>query len=633
MAATETITLRLVAQDLMSGNVTKAIGSLDKLAKQGGLVGSVLQGVGQSFGQMLNPVGLVTRGIGMLTDGLADAAKAAMEDQRSVAQLDRTLANNVDTLWTHNVAIDKAIAAAGDLAFADDEVRSSLNALIPRTKDVNEAIRLNALAMDLARFKSISLEDAAGLVGKAYSGQASALKRAGVSIRNTKDSTAALAELQGIVAGQASDYAATTEGSFKALDITLDEMVESLGYELLPTLTDVVKLIRDIVSSTGVADDTAKAWAISLAKANGAGEQTGDWLVSARDGIQALNDILQPQVDEAADFAKSLKAIGDAAGVSDRAIMDMFLRLKDSGLGAEGAKRAVTSYLLGLRDMELGTVSFGKAVLAQMGVAGEVPAGVAAGSAKVAAAVKGTARSVERASVAMFRTMDEAKAPWKQDWADLAAWAKDPFRPKQLEHWIADRAEQATKNAAKAAKDGKPAVARRWREIARAMSDPVLGDLMLIGLGVEDAIAALRGVETAGRKVHDVVTGMFDFGGPDRPKGDRPKGGGKGGQNDQPERRPGDGPSTGTRAMGGPVSPGGTYVVGEHEPETLVMGATGGYVIADGGRRAGWTGGRGGGNVNVTVVWHSPVMPTEAEADRVAARLAPALNRHLARVG
>ncbi len=37
------------------------------------------------------------------------------------------------------------------------------------------------------------------------------------------------------------------------------------------------------------------------------------------------------------------------------------------------------------------------------------------------------------------------------------------------------------------------------------------------------------------------------------------------------------------RAMGGPVSAGRTYLVGERGPETLVMGSRSGYVIPNGG--------------------------------------------------
>ncbi len=76
-----TITLKMIAKDLMSGNVGKAIAGLDKLAQKGGLVGSVAQGVGQSFGQMLNPLGLVTKGIGMVTDVIGDAISKAADEQ------------------------------------------------------------------------------------------------------------------------------------------------------------------------------------------------------------------------------------------------------------------------------------------------------------------------------------------------------------------------------------------------------------------------------------------------------------------------------------------------------------------------------------------------------------------------
>lgn len=54
---------------------------------------------------------------------------------------------------------------------------------------------------------------------------------------------------------------------------------------------------------------------------------------------------------------------------------------------------------------------------------------------------------------------------------------------------------------------------------------------------------------------------------------------------------------TGGRASGGPVFPGGVYTVGEDGPETLVMGAGGGFVVP--GRGAG--GGATTYNLNVTV--------------------------------
>ena len=77
--ASETITLKLVAQDLASGNISKAIGNIDRLAQRGGIAGSIFQGVGLSIGQMLNPLSLMTRGFGMVTDTRGDAVGAGVE--------------------------------------------------------------------------------------------------------------------------------------------------------------------------------------------------------------------------------------------------------------------------------------------------------------------------------------------------------------------------------------------------------------------------------------------------------------------------------------------------------------------------------------------------------------------------
>src|SRR5437016_11646005 len=49
-------------------------------------------------------------------------------------------------------------------------------------------------------------------------------------------------------------------------------------------------------------------------------------------------------------------------------------------------------------------------------------------------------------------------------------------------------------------------------------------------------------------------------------------------------------------AAGGPVVPGGTYLVGEQGPEMLIMGARGGYVYPN---RGSHSAGGGGGGVTV----------------------------------
>jgi hypothetical protein len=54
------------------------------------------------------------------------------------------------------------------------------------------------------------------------------------------------------------------------------------------------------------------------------------------------------------------------------------------------------------------------------------------------------------------------------------------------------------------------------------------------------------------------------------------------------------------RASGGPVVPGRAYTIGEHGPETLLMGRSGGYVLPSGGGGSQETG-RGPASVNIYI--------------------------------
>lgn len=404
--ATETITLRLVAQDLMSGNVSKAVGKIDTLAKRGGIVGSIFQGVGQRFGQMLNPLSLATQGFGMLTDVMMDGVKAAIEDEKAQEQLNQTIRANVKGWDENTAAIEDAIKAGAQLAFTDDEVRAGLNQLIPRTKDIAEANRLNALAMDLARAKNLSLEESATLVGKAYSGQASALRRAGIAIKNTKNSTAALAELQGMVTGQADKYASTAEGSMAVLQITIDELVESLGYELLPYLkdfanylrTDVIPRIDDVTDSLHRLIEVAKLAAIVAPEIGG----FGDKLDEATKKLNGMTQDLEvPPPGSFTYFDPIVKGSGDAVH------------------SIEDVQRVVM----------------------------------------------GLPRTFTIAVTDMKSRIKEGKKGVIEEFRDLAWQTKHPFAQKSYANWLGEQADKATRKMKQAAKNGRPDIVDQYRQL------------------------------------------------------------------------------------------------------------------------------------------------------------------------
>ena len=380
---------------------------LDDLVKKGGIAGSIMQGVGQSFGQMLNPVSLATRGFGMLTDVMSDGIRAAIEDEKAQAQLNQTIKANVKGWDENTAAIEEAIKAGAQLAFTDDEVRAGLNQLIPRTKDIAEANRLNALAMDLARAKNLSLEEAASLVGKAYSGQASALKRAGIAIKNTKNSTAALAELQNVVAGQADKYASTAEGSMAVLQITIDELVESLGYELLPYLKQFANYLRtDVIPRI---DDVTTA----LHNLGMAAEVSLSFLPRGNDGLSRFNDGLRGMAES---LERTSIVVSGTWGASMQQVAD---------------------------DTEPVVASIGD----------------------ITRVVLDLPNAFTLAVVDMKSRIAEGKKGIIEQFRDLAWQTKHPFAEESYSSWLGRKLEKATQRMKQAAKNGRPGIVAQYRQL------------------------------------------------------------------------------------------------------------------------------------------------------------------------
>lgn len=149
----------------------------------------------------------------------------------------------------------------------------------------------------------------------------------------------------------------------------------------------------------------------------------------------------------------------------------------------------------------------------------------------------GPAQAVRRSFGNAFRTMDEMKQPWKDAWAELAEWAKDPFRPKKFAEWLKDKHDDALRRARKAAEDNKPKVAERWREIARAMTSPIIAALGEVTGDVDKLIEAIITMDRLNQRVGK---GIARMGTTEKVAG---------------------------RASGGPTEAGESYIVGEDGPE------------------------------------------------------------------
>lgn len=138
------------------------------------------------------------------------------------------------------------------LGFDDEAAAVSITKLFQRTGDLNEAIKLNVLAMDLSRSKTVDLETASRMIALVMSGNARALREYGIVLDETKTPMEAIAELQGMVAGQAEGATASILVQTQAMREQFANFKESIGELLIPTLTSFLQTITPIIEKMTV---------------------------------------------------------------------------------------------------------------------------------------------------------------------------------------------------------------------------------------------------------------------------------------------------------------------------------------------------------------------------------------------
>jgi hypothetical protein len=213
------------------------------------------------FGDKITDFGKVA-GAAFLAAGIAAAAyagklaidgvKAAIEDEAAQIRLATSLKNVTGaTEGQIKATEDYILKTSLAKGVTDDELRPSLDRLVRSTKDVEEAQKLQTLALDIAAGTGKDLGAVSEALGKAYDGNLGALKRLGVGIDEdiikSKDFDAAALALSETFAGQATANAETFAGKMDRLKIVFDEGKETVGSFILDAITPMVTLFVEKV--------------------------------------------------------------------------------------------------------------------------------------------------------------------------------------------------------------------------------------------------------------------------------------------------------------------------------------------------------------------------------------------------
>lgn len=182
-----------------------------------------------------------------------DAVNAAMADQKSQALLANSLRNTVGATNAAIASVEGYISKLQlQVGVADDELRPALSRLAAVTSDVSSAQKLLGTALDVSAFATVDLATATKAITKALQGNFKGLQNLvpgldAAAIKGKKFGQV-LAEVEKITSGAAATRANTLEYRLAILRIRYSEILETLGYALIPVIEKFADTIqRDVL--------------------------------------------------------------------------------------------------------------------------------------------------------------------------------------------------------------------------------------------------------------------------------------------------------------------------------------------------------------------------------------------------
>ena len=244
MAGTRSLTLKLLAD---VDNFTKNLKGADKEVKG---FGTKVADFGKKAGLAFAAAGAAAAAYaGKL---LIDGVKSAIEDEAAQAKLATTLTNVTGATDKQIAAVESQILKTSLLTgLTDDELRPSFERFVRATGDSDEALKLQAAAIDVAAGSGKSLEAVTNAMARAADGNTASLGKLGLGLTAAELKTMSMDEITLKLAetfgGQAAQQADTFQGKMQRLQVAFNEGKETVGAFVLDAITPLVTAFVDHV--------------------------------------------------------------------------------------------------------------------------------------------------------------------------------------------------------------------------------------------------------------------------------------------------------------------------------------------------------------------------------------------------
>lgn len=260
-----------------------------------------------------------------------DAVQAAIADQKSQVLLANSLRNTTGATDAAIASVESYISKLQvQVGVADDQLRPALSKLAAVTGDVASAQELLGVALDVSAFSGADLGSATAAITRALQGNFRSLQKLVPSLDaatlKSKDFAAILAEVQKATQGAAAARAGTLEYKLEILRIRFGEILETLGYALLPVIEKFADTLQKEVlpqvekwvkqNQKGLVQGLQKAAEMAVKLVKGA-VAFSDWILENLGLIKALVAIMATMwaVGKIYTFITALQGIAIAMGL------------------------------------------------------------------------------------------------------------------------------------------------------------------------------------------------------------------------------------------------------------------------------------------------------------------------------
>lgn len=188
-----------------------------------------------------------------------DAVKGAIEDEASQKKLAKALQNTTKATNKQIAAVEASILKQQlQFGIADTKLRPAFANLARATNSLTEAQKLQNLAIDVSAATGKDLETVSLALGKAFNGNAGALKKLGVPLNEAAVKSGDFAKIYGDLVktfgGSALSATQTLAGQTAILKTTLSEVAETVGAKAIPKLLLLVETTQKVAKAFSTGD-------------------------------------------------------------------------------------------------------------------------------------------------------------------------------------------------------------------------------------------------------------------------------------------------------------------------------------------------------------------------------------------